>query len=118
MIMSTTDYIKEGYRQLSDTNFYTKLRQDPTLDISKKICQVLTEMRSLKLITEKNFEFLNKSNPKAGRFYLLLKIHKNIFQVDQYAVLLDTQLATSAILWNAHIRDYVPKTASYVRDTH
>ena len=82
VIMNTTDYLKEGYRQLSDTNFYTKLRQDPTLDISKKVCQVLTEMKSLKLITKKNFHFLNISNPKLEDSIFSLKYTKNMFQVD------------------------------------
>ena len=76
IIMNTTDYLREGYRQLSDSNFYTKLHHDPTQEISERICKTLTEMRQCKLITEKNFDFLNIKNPKAGRFYLLPKIHK------------------------------------------
>ena len=87
VIMNTIDYLREGYRQLSNQNFYTKIREDPTEKISDKICKVLTEIKNLKLITEKNFEFLNIKNPKAGRFYLLPKIHKNRYQEDQYAVL-------------------------------
>ena len=34
------------------------------------------QMRSLNLITEKNFEYLNIKNPSEARFYLLPKIHK------------------------------------------
>ena len=52
VIMKTTDYLKEGYRQIGDKNFYTKLKNE--------------KMKTLKLITEKNFEYLNISNPKAG----------------------------------------------------
>ena len=76
VIMNTTDYLREGYRQLSDRNFYVKIREDPTEQISEKICKVLTEMKNFKLITEKNFEYFNIKDPKAGRFYLLPKIHK------------------------------------------
>ena len=54
VIMQTTDYLHEGYRQLWDKHFYTKLKEDPTLSISDKTCQVVTEMRNLKLITEKS----------------------------------------------------------------
>ena len=57
--------IREGYRKLSDPE-----------KNSNKICKVLTVMKNLKLITENTFEFLNVKNPKAGRFYLLPKIHK------------------------------------------
>ena len=76
VIMNTTDYLREGYRQLSDRNFYVKIREDPTEQISQKICKVLTEMKNFKLITEKNVEYLNIKDPKAVRFYLLPKIHK------------------------------------------
>ena len=31
VIMKTTDYLREGYSQLSDSNFYTKLTHDPHL---------------------------------------------------------------------------------------
>ena len=43
VIMQTTDYLREGYRQLSDRNFYNTLTEDPTLAISNKICAVLTK---------------------------------------------------------------------------
>ena len=106
--MNTTDYLKEGYRQLSDTNFYTKLTQDPTLDISKKICQVLTEMKNLKVITEKNFYFLNLSNPKDGRFYLLPKTNKK--HVPGRPICSSIGLPTCNIskFVDEHIVDYVP----------
>ena len=67
VVMQTTNYLWEGYRQLSDKEFYTKLKEDPTLDISEKICKVLTEMKNLKINTEKNFDYLNVKHPKAGR---------------------------------------------------
>ena len=57
MVMNTTDYLTDGYRQLSDRNFYINIREDPTEKISEKICKVLIEMKNLKLITEKNFDF-------------------------------------------------------------
>ena len=53
VVMQTTDYLCEGYRQLSDQDFYIKLREGPTLNISKKIYKVSTKMKNLRLITEK-----------------------------------------------------------------
>ena len=84
VIMNTTDYLREGHRQLSDPNFYTKIREDPTEKISDKICKVLTQMKNLKLITEKNFEFLNIKHPKAGDSTYYQKYIKNRYQGDQY----------------------------------
>ena len=54
VIMNTTDYLREGYRQLSDRNLYVKIREDPTEQISDKICKVLTEMKNFKLIAQGN----------------------------------------------------------------
>ena len=45
VIMNTTDYLREGYRQLSDGNFYVKIGEDPTEQIIDKICKVLTEIK-------------------------------------------------------------------------
>ena len=109
VIMNTTDYLREGYRQLSDSNFYTKLKEDPTQKISDKICQTLTQMKNCKLITEKNFDYLNIKDPKAGRFYLLPKIHKK--QVPGRPICSSISHPTCNIskFVDAHIKDYVPK---------
>ena len=117
VIMDTTDYLREGYRQLNDPNFYTKLEHDPAKTISDKICKVLTEIKNCKLITEKNFDFLNIKEPKAGRFYLIPKIHKK--QVPGRPISISIGYPTCSIskFVDAHIKDYVPKAKSYVRDT-
>ena len=59
VVMNTTDYLREGYRQLEDTNFYQKIPDDITNKISDRIAQQLLKMRSLNLISDKNFEYLN-----------------------------------------------------------
>ena len=46
IIMQTTDYLKEGYRQLNDKGFYTKLTEDPTKSIPVKICQAIQILKS------------------------------------------------------------------------
>ena len=117
VLMNTTDYLREGYRQLSDPNFYTKIREDPTEKISDKICKVLTQMKNLKLITEKNFEFLNIKNPKAGRFYLLPKIHKKQVPGRPICSSIGHPTCNISKFVDAHIKGYVPHTKSYVRDT-
>ena len=45
VVMDTKDYLREGYRKLSDSNFYTKLDHDPTVEISEKINCTLKKMR-------------------------------------------------------------------------
>ena len=79
VVMNTTHYLREGYRQLQDTNFNQKIPHDITNQISDNIANQLAKMRSLNLITEKNFEYLHIKNPTKARFYFLSKIYeKNI----------------------------------------
>ena len=40
----TSDYLREAYRQLNDTNFYQKLDHDITLEVSDKLKTVLYKM--------------------------------------------------------------------------
>ena len=117
VVMNTTDYLREGYRQLSDRNFYIKIREDPTEKISEKICKVLIEIKNLKLITEKNFEFPNIKNLTAGRFYLLPKIHKKQVPGRPICSPIGHPTCNRSKFVAAHIKGYVPQTKSYVRDT-
>ena len=74
--MDREHYISEAERQLNDSNFYTPLEHDPTLEYAKQVSDVVGEMLTEGLISEKNFNYLLVDQPKAGRFYLLPKIHK------------------------------------------
>ena len=114
VIMDTVDYLREGYRQLNDRNFYTKLDHDSTGDISERICRVLTDMKNNKIITEKNFDYLNIKEPKAGRFYLLPKIHKKQTPGRPICSSIGHPTCNISKSVDAHIKDYVPQTASYV----
>jgi hypothetical protein len=76
VIMTTSDYLREGYRQLNDHNFYHKLDHDPTKSIAIKINKIIQEMVDRDLITPKMASYLICDDPKPGRFYLLPKIHK------------------------------------------
>ena len=99
--MNTTDYLREGYRQLQDTNFYQKIQDDITNTISDKVSEELIQMRSPNLITEKNFEFLNIKNPTEPRFYLLPKIHRKDIP--------DRPICSSVKYPTAHISKFINK---------
>ena len=76
VVMDREHYISEAERQLNDSNFYTSLDHDPTLEYAKQVSDVVGEMLTEGLISEKIFNYLLVDQPKAGRFYLLHKIHK------------------------------------------
>ena len=74
-------------------------------------------MKNLKLVTEKNFEFLNVQNPKADSFYLPPKIHKKQVPGRPICSSIGHPSCNISKFVDAHIKDYVPTTKSYVRDT-
>ena len=75
-------------------------------------------MKNLKLVTKKNFEYLQIKNLKAGRFYLLQKTgHKKQVQGRPICSSIGHPTCNISKFVAAHIKDYVPKTQSYVRDT-
>ena len=74
-------------------------------------------MKNLKLISDKKFDFLNIKNPKAGRFYLLPKIHKKGIQGRLICSSIGHPTCNINKFIDSHIKDYVPKPSSYVRDT-
>ena len=74
-------------------------------------------MKNIKIITAKNFDFLNIKEPKAGRFYLLPKIHKKQIPGRPICSSIGHPTCNISKFVDAHIKEYVPKTASYVRDT-
>ena len=117
VVMNTTDYLHEGYRQLQDEKFYLKIPHHITTNISDKIIEQLLRMRSLNLITDKKFDYLNIKNPKEARFYLPPKIHKKGIPGRPIYSSIDHPASNISKFVDEHIKKYVPKTKSYVRDT-
>ena len=44
VIMNRIDYLKEGFRQLSDNKYYTRLDHEPTLDFHKEVKKFVQDM--------------------------------------------------------------------------
>ena len=73
--MNTLDYIREGYRQLSDNTYYTELSEDPTASFSLQINLLIDRMRVKGHINNRVHKSLLVENPKLPNFYMLPKIH-------------------------------------------
>ena len=76
VILMTSDYLREAYRQLNDTNFYQKLDHDITLEVADRIQVVIDKMLKKSVIDLDVYNYLNIQDPKACTFYKLPKIHK------------------------------------------
>ena len=115
--MNTKDYLQEGYRQVLDKDFYTKIDHDPTNEASEKITEKLIQMKAKSLISEKNLDYLKPTNCKHGQFYLLPKIHKKGIPARPICSSVNHPTANISKFVDEHIKQYVPKTKSYIRDT-
>uniref|UniRef100_A0A8D3BX45 Uncharacterized protein n=1 Tax=Scophthalmus maximus TaxID=52904 RepID=A0A8D3BX45_SCOMX len=78
VIMDRTQYLEEGYRQLLDTKYYTKLDKPIFLDTVPLVTKIITSLLDKKFINYKQKHYLlGSSTPRARIFYMLPKIHKD-----------------------------------------
>ena len=76
VVMNRQNYLVECYRQLNDPSFYKRVNEDPTEDINKRVRFYLKRLLANNIIDKQTHRYLTPENPKAGRFYILPKIHK------------------------------------------
>ena len=77
VVMDRDQYISEAERQLNDNTYYQLLDHDPTTEFATQVAETVNKMHDKGYITDKNMEYLLVEKPRAGRFYLLSKIHKS-----------------------------------------
>ena len=76
VIQSRTQYLDEGYRQLSDTKFYTKQTLDLTEKHRLEIESFLFSMLNNQEIDISVYDYLTQKECRTSVLYLLPKIHK------------------------------------------
>ena len=87
MVLNSTDYLREGYRQLSDPMFYQKIDHDPTEKVGEKIDQCLLKMKHNGLITEKTLNTCAVTSLKRKvDFISSQRFIKRVHLVDPYVV--------------------------------
>ena len=76
--MNRQNYLGERYRQLNDPSFYKRVNEDPTEDINKRVRFYLKRLlaNNIIYIDKQTHCYHTPENPKAGRSYILSKIHK------------------------------------------
>lgn len=117
VVMDKSDYIQEAERQLSDNRFYKKLDSDPTVDFTQKITKSLEDMHDKGYIDFDTLEYLKPEEAKAGRFYLLPKIHKEnnpgrpIVSANGHP----TEKLSEFV--DFHLRPFVENLPSHIKDT-
>ena len=76
VIMDRLDYLKEGFRQLSDIKYYAHLEHEPTQDFRKEVSDFVKDMHQNGEIDDSVQKYLMYDTYRTPQLYLLLKIHK------------------------------------------
>lgn len=78
VILDRDQYLWEGYRQLNDKNYYTKLQNPIYIETTPLVIKIAQKLYEKKFINAKQRAYLiGDSEPRARRFYMLPKIHKD-----------------------------------------
>lgn len=78
VIMDRDAYIHEAHRQLNQNEYYKKLEGPIFPETITKIKQIILNLSEKKFINKKQITYLiPPDEPRARRFYLLPKVHKN-----------------------------------------
>ena len=119
VIQNRSDYIKEGLRQLNDTNFYHEQSTDLTMIHKEKVESLVNRMFTHKEIDQKCAEYLTIETPRTANFFLLPKIHKGKIPPPGRPIVSANDCPTERIsqLVDHFIQPLVPKLDSYIRDS-
>ena len=119
VIQNRDDYITEGLRQLSDSNFYTETDSDLTHNHNELIHSLASKLHEQGQISDKCRNYLCIQKPKTPQLYLLPKIHKNKTPVPGRPIVSANNSPTERIsqLADYFLQPLVQKTKSYIKDT-
>jgi hypothetical protein len=119
VVLNRIDYLREGYKQLSDTKAYKVLDHDPTEEFRREINNVIEDMYQSGELDQRVRDYLIEPTSKVARLYFLPKIHKGITPPPGRPVISGNGCSTEKI---SSFVDYFlnPTTKlikSYVKDT-
>ena len=99
---------------------YEKIETDPLPNLVQLVSNTLQNMSSKGEIDKKMQEFLLVAKSRLGRFYLLPKVHKRLFNVPGRPVISNCGYVTENIssFLDFHIRPLAQKVKSYIKDTN
>ena len=115
--MDRDHYVSEAERKLNDSTYYELLDHYLTDKFAKKVSETVEEMFDDGDITEKNMKYLIMEQPKAGRFYLLLKIHKAGNPGCPIVSTNGQPTKNISEFVNLHLQPHVNSLASHLKDT-
>ena len=119
VIQNRLDYIKEGIRQLSDSKFYTKCKEDLTMKHYHMVQDVVLDLFNKKYISEQTYKFLTTGGKRTSVFYLLPKIYKRLVDPPGRPIVssMDSPTEKISMMLDLILQPQVLLTKSYIKDT-
>ena len=119
VIMDKEAYLQEAMRQLNDSEIYQPLVKDSTRDMIKKVNERIQETHRKGNIDDKTRDYLlDSGDERAGKFYLLPKIHKKGCPGRPVISGCNTPTEKISRFVDHHLRPLVPEINSYIKDTN
>ncbi|XP_075448365.1 uncharacterized protein LOC142490239 [Ascaphus truei] len=119
VLQDKSAYIAEANRLLGDVKSYIPLQRDP-MDIYQKDLKIfLLEAKHEGIITQAEFDFLFKRNPRTPVFYHIPKIHKDTINPPGRPIVSGVESMTSSVSQyvDHFLQPMVVKLRSHIRDT-
>ena len=118
VIMDVEKYINEANCHLSDKHNYKKLQEDQTLQHSNLVNNTIDRFKKENLLSKKLADGLKSVNPKAPKFYISPKTHKE--NNPGRPVINSKSCHTSEIsrFVDHHLQPLVREIPSYIKDTN
>ena len=116
--MDRDKYVAEAMRQLNDTEVYISLRDDPTVDMIRKVNKRVEKLHNDGSISQSTLQYLIITNDATvGRFYLLPKILKKNCPERPVISGCNTPTEKISAFVDSQLKPLVSQIPSFVKDT-
>ena len=119
IVWDSEDYIKGATKQLEDKEVYMEVPNDSSALVST-IFKSLENIRKRGDLSQDTLNYFLVKDPKFGRFYLLPKIHKRLYDVPGRPVISNCGFCTENIssFLVFCLQPLAQKVKSYIKDTN
>ena len=119
VVMDREKYVSEAMRQLNDKEVYIPLTKDPTEEMIETINGRVNRLHRDGYIKDSTLQYLLiNSDARAGRFYLLPKIHKKNCPGRPVISGCNTPTEKMSAFVDHQLKSLVPHIPSYLKDTN
>ena len=120
VVWDRDDYLAEAESQLGDGNVYEKLEGTGGQNLIDVVESCLLNIKVRGDIGDKTLDYFLINNPRLGRFYLLPKIHKRLYNVPGRPVISNCGYYTENIsaFLDHHLKPLAKTVKSFIKDTN